>query len=57
MAPDPQPAPIVTPRQILIGFALAGLVSRDGVMIDDMAPVATSFPTFVPLLRTLGALA
>ena len=44
-------------HRIAMSFAVAGLVSRDGVMIDDMAPVATSFPTFVPLLRTLGALA
>ncbi|WP_019052008.1 3-phosphoshikimate 1-carboxyvinyltransferase [Sphingobium xenophagum] len=44
-------------HRIAMSFAVAGLVSRDGVMIDDMAPVATSFPIFVPLLRTLGALA
>lgn len=44
-------------HRIAMSFAVAGLVSRDGVTIDDMAPVATSFPTFVPLLRTLGAVA
>ena len=44
-------------HRIAMSFAVAGLVSRDGVTIDDMAPVATSFPTFVPLLQTLGAIA
>ena len=39
-----------------MSFAVAGLVSREGVTIDDMRPVATSFPTFVPLLRAIGAL-
>ena len=43
-------------HRIAMSFAVAGLVSRDGVTIDDMAPVATSFPTFVPLLQTLGAI-
>ena len=32
-------------------------VANLALLLDDMAPVATSFPTFVPLLRTLGALA
>ena len=44
-------------HRIAMSFAVAGLVSRDGVIVDDMRPVATSFPTFVPLLRQLGALA
>ena len=44
-------------HRIAMSFAVAGLVSRDGVTIDDMAPVATSFPTFVTLLQTLGAIA
>lgn len=44
-------------HRIAMSFAVAGLVSRAGVTIDDMAPVATSFPTFEPLLRQLGAVA
>ena len=38
-----------------MSFAVAGLVCRAPVTIDDMAPVATSFPGFVDLLRNLGA--
>ncbi|BBF70724.1 3-phosphoshikimate 1-carboxyvinyltransferase [Sphingomonas bisphenolicum] len=44
-------------HRIAMSFAIAGLVSKDGVTIDDMRPVATSFPTFVPLLAQLGAIA
>jgi 3-phosphoshikimate 1-carboxyvinyltransferase len=42
-------------HRIAMSFAVAGLVSRNGVTIDDMRPVATSFPGFVPLLQALGA--
>ncbi|OHC96004.1 MAG: 3-phosphoshikimate 1-carboxyvinyltransferase [Sphingomonadales bacterium RIFCSPLOWO2_12_FULL_63_15] len=44
-------------HRIAMSFAVAGLVSRDGVTIDDMRPVATSFPTFTALLQNLGAMA
>ena len=33
-----------------MSMAVAGLVSRDGVAIDDTRPIATSFPTFTALL-------
>ncbi len=42
-------------HRIAMSFAVAGLASRDGVEIDDMRPVATSFPGFVDLLKALGA--
>lgn len=42
-------------HRIAMSFAVAGLASRDGVEIDDMRPVATSFPGFVDLLAALGA--
>lgn len=42
-------------HRIAMSFAVAGLVNRDGVTIDDMRPVATSFPGFVALLNHLGA--
>ena len=42
-------------HRIAMSFAVAGLVSRDTVTIDDMAPVQTSFPIFTDLMRTLGA--
>ncbi|WP_202600174.1 3-phosphoshikimate 1-carboxyvinyltransferase [Sphingobium yanoikuyae] len=57
--PLPGGGPIATrlDHRIAMSFAVAGLVSRDGVTIDDMRPVATSFPTFITLLQTLGAIA
>jgi 3-phosphoshikimate 1-carboxyvinyltransferase len=44
-------------HRIAMSFAVAGLVSKNGVTIDDMRPVATSFPTFMAMLQSLGALA
>jgi len=50
-------APIAThlDHRIAMSFAVAGLASVDGVMIDDMRPVATSFPGFEALLESMGA--
>ncbi|RVT94934.1 3-phosphoshikimate 1-carboxyvinyltransferase [Sphingomonas crocodyli] len=42
-------------HRIAMSFAVAGLVSKADVTIDDMAPVATSFPGFVDLMKALGA--
>jgi 3-phosphoshikimate 1-carboxyvinyltransferase len=42
-------------HRIAMSFAVAGLVAKKPVVIDDMAPVATSFPGFVDLLTGLGA--
>lgn len=42
-------------HRIAMSFAVAGLVARNAVTIDDMTPVATSFPGFEELMRTLGA--
>ena len=42
-------------HRIAMSFAVAGLASYQGVTIDDMRPVATSFPGFVDILRALGA--
>ncbi|MFO1259673.1 MAG: 3-phosphoshikimate 1-carboxyvinyltransferase [Sphingomonadaceae bacterium] len=41
-------------HRIAMSFAVAGLASYQGVTIDDMRPVATSFPGFLDLLRNLG---
>jgi 3-phosphoshikimate 1-carboxyvinyltransferase len=41
-------------HRIAMSFAVAGLVSVKGVTIDDMRPVATSFPTFEAMLGALG---
>lgn len=37
-------------HRIAMSMAVAGLASRDGVAIDDAAPIRTSFPTFIDLL-------
>ncbi|WP_255551974.1 3-phosphoshikimate 1-carboxyvinyltransferase [Erythrobacter crassostreae] len=37
-------------HRIAMSMAIAGLVSRDGVSVDDTAPIATSFPSFMDLL-------
>jgi 3-phosphoshikimate 1-carboxyvinyltransferase len=42
-------------HRIAMSFAIAGLATRGGLVIDDMSPVATSFPTFMGLMRGLGA--
>ena len=54
----PGGGPIATKldHRIAMSFAIAGLVSSNGVTIDDMRPVATSFPGFTALLQSLGAL-
>jgi len=44
-------------HRIAMSFAVAGLVSRDPVVIDDMGPVATSFPAFAALMAEIGAVA
>ncbi len=40
-------------HRIAMSFAVAGLVSQAPVTIDDMAPVATSFPGFSTMLESL----
>lgn len=40
-------------HRICMSFAIAGLVSRQAVTIDDMTPVGTSFPNFEELLSGL----
>ncbi len=42
-------------HRIAMSMAVAGLVSQDGVEIDDTAPIATSFPTFEGLLKEAAA--
>ncbi|MDB5683772.1 MAG: 3-phosphoshikimate 1-carboxyvinyltransferase, partial [Sphingomonas bacterium] len=38
---------------IAMSFAVAGLIARDPITIDDIAPVATSFPGFQGMLAQL----
>ena len=42
-------------HRIAMSFAVAGLVSRQPVMVDDAAPINTSFPSFMALMQSLGA--
>lgn len=42
-------------HRIAMTMAIAGLVSRAGVEVDDTRPIATSFPTFEALLDYLGS--
>ena len=51
----PGGGPIATKldHRIAMSFAIAGLVSANGVEIDDMNPVQTSFPIFEELLDNL----
>lgn len=41
-------------HRIAMSMAVAGLVSRDGVEVDDTRPIATSFPNFEILLDGLA---
>jgi 3-phosphoshikimate 1-carboxyvinyltransferase len=42
-------------HRIAMSMAIAGLVSHRGVRVDDTAPIATSFPTFMTLLAEASA--
>ncbi len=42
-------------HRIAMSFAVAGLVSKAPVTLDDASPVATSFPSFFSILEELGA--
>lgn len=40
-------------HRIAMAMAVAGLASERGVQVDDVRPIATSFPNFIPLLESL----
>jgi 3-phosphoshikimate 1-carboxyvinyltransferase len=42
-------------HRIAMSFAIASLHARTRIAIDDRSPIATSFPSFLSLLQTLGA--
>ena len=42
-------------HRIAMSFLCAGFASRKGITVDDAGPIATSFPIFEPLMRSLGA--
>ena len=43
-------------HRIAMSMAVAGMHARDAVIIDDAAPIATSYPAFVDTARSLGAM-
>jgi 3-phosphoshikimate 1-carboxyvinyltransferase len=42
-------------HRIAMAFLVMGLASEQPVRIDDGTFIATSFPSFVPMMRELGA--
>ncbi|MAR04639.1 MAG: 3-phosphoshikimate 1-carboxyvinyltransferase [Planktomarina sp.] len=42
-------------HRIAMSFLILGMGAKNGMSIDDGAPVATSFPIFEPLMERLGA--
>jgi len=42
-------------HRIAMSFLIAGLAAKNPVTVDDTSFVATSFPTFVPMMQRLGA--
>jgi len=52
LAGTPEGASVETKldHRIAMAMAVAGLASRNGVTVDDTAPIATSFPTFMGML-------
>lgn len=42
-------------HRIAMSFAVAGLSSHAPIHIDDARPINTSFPSFMPLMQSLGA--
>src|SRR6516164_3871891 len=41
-------------HRMAMAFLVLGLAASDAVRIDDAAPIATSFPDFLPLMNGLG---
>jgi 3-phosphoshikimate 1-carboxyvinyltransferase len=42
-------------HRIAMAFLVMGLATREPMTVDDGRMIATSFPTFIPLMRDLGA--
>jgi 3-phosphoshikimate 1-carboxyvinyltransferase len=42
-------------HRIAMSLLICGMAARAPVTVDDAAPIATSFPDFVPLMERLGA--
>jgi len=42
-------------HRIAMSFLVLGLAAAAPITVDDAAPIATSFPSFLPMMRGLGA--
>ncbi|TPE61124.1 3-phosphoshikimate 1-carboxyvinyltransferase [Sandaracinobacter neustonicus] len=42
-------------HRIAMSFAVLSLAAKTAITVDDRAPIATSFPDFLPLMQRLGA--
>lgn len=42
-------------HRIAMSFAVMGMATEQSITIDDATPIATSFPTFQPLMNSLSA--
>jgi 3-phosphoshikimate 1-carboxyvinyltransferase len=42
-------------HRIAMAFLVMGLAAKEGVSVDDVSFIATSFPSFLPMMRGLGA--
>ena len=42
-------------HRIAMSFLVMGMIAKDPVTIDDAEHIATSFPSFVPLMNEIGA--
>lgn len=42
-------------HRIAMSFAVLGLNAKAPVVVDDVRPIATSFPDFLPLMQRMGA--
>ena len=42
-------------HRIAMSFLVMGMAAEKAVAVDDRAPIATSFPEFIGMMRGLGA--
>ena len=42
-------------HRIAMSFLILGLAAREAVTVDDISPIQTSFPDFIPLMTQIGA--
>ncbi len=55
LAKDAAAIPTHLDHRIAMAFLVMGMAAENPVTVDDMSPIATSFPGFVELMRGFGA--